>query len=279
VIWRPVSACGDHCLRGERVVPAGPVRRAARVCGLAGVTVAAGLVLPLLPRAWRGPAMRLTARATLGALGVRWRLRGRLPRRHALVVANHVSWLDIVVLLAAGQQRVVAKAEVRDWPVVGRIAASVGAVFLDRARPRTLPVAAGQVRAALAGGAAVAVFPEGTTSCGEGAGGFRPAFFQAAIDAQAPVVPVTLRFVASGEPTAQPAFVGTDTLMDSLRRVLGMRGLSVTVVVGTAIHPGPAASRRTLARIAETAVGCPPVVLAPVVPFPAAAAERVVRAA
>ena len=131
MIWRPVSACGDHCLRGERVVPAGPVRRAARVCGLAGVTVAAGLVLPLLPRAWRGPAMRLTARATLGALGVRWRLRGRLPRRHALVVANHVSWLDIVVLLAAGQQRVVAKAEVRDWPVVGRIAASVGAVFLD----------------------------------------------------------------------------------------------------------------------------------------------------
>src|SRR5438046_4776135 len=123
--------------------------------------------------------------------------------------------------------------------MVGRIAASVGAVFLDRSRPRTLPAAVAQARAALAGGAVVAVFPEGTTSCGEGAGGFRTAFFQAAIDAATPVVPVTLRFVAAGEPTAQPAFVGTDTLLDSLRRVLGMRGLTVTVRVGAAIHPGP----------------------------------------
>ena len=90
---------------------------------------------------------------------------------------------------------------------------------------------------------------------------------------------MTLRFVAAGEPTAQPAFVGAETLLGSMRRVLGMRGLTVVVQVGTAIHPGPAASRRTLARIAETAVGCPPVVLAPVVPFPAAAVERVVRAA
>src|SRR5207247_5085729 len=96
--------------------------------------------------------------------------------------------------------------------------------------------------------------PGGTTSCGEGAGGFRPAFFQAAIDAHTPVVPVTLRFVAAGEPTAQPAFVGAETLLGSMRRVLGMRGLTVVVQVGTAIHPGPAASRRTLARIAEEAV-------------------------
>jgi 1-acyl-sn-glycerol-3-phosphate acyltransferase len=268
VIWRPVSACGPHCLSGEQVRPAGPVRRAARVCGLAGVVVSAGLVLPVLPAAWRGPGVRVAARATLRALGVGWQVRCRLPRRRALVVANHVSWLDIVVLLAAGRCRLVAKAEIRGWPVVGRIAASVGAVFLDRSRPRTLPAAVAQARAALAGGAVVAVFPEGTTSCGEGAGGFRPAFFQAAIDAATPVVPVSLRFVAAGGPTAQPAFVGTDTLLDSLRRVLGMRGLVVTVRVGTAIHPGPAASRRTLARIAEAVVDGPRRVLAPVVPLP-----------
>jgi len=131
-------------------------------------------------------------------------------------------------------------------------------VFLDRCRPRALPGAVAEVRAALAAGAVVAVFPEGTTSCGEGAGGFRPAFFQAAVDAHVPVVPVTLRFVAAGEPTAQPAFVGTDTLLDSVRRVLRMRGLTVAVRVGTAIHPGPAASRRTLARVAESMVALQP---------------------
>jgi 1-acyl-sn-glycerol-3-phosphate acyltransferase len=250
-MWRPVSACGPHCLSGEEVRPAGPVLRALRLGALGAIVAAAALVLPLAPRAWRGGALRWCARAILAALGVHWRLRGRLPRRPALVVANHVSWLDVVVLLAAGQSRLVAKAEVRDWPLVGRIATSVGAVFLDRSRPRTLPGAVAEVRAALAAGAVVAVFPEGTTSCGEGAGGFRPAFFQAAIDAHTPVVPVTLRFVAAGEPTAQPAFVGTETLLESVRRVLAMRGLSVVVQVGTAIHPGPAASRRTLARIAE----------------------------
>jgi 1-acyl-sn-glycerol-3-phosphate acyltransferase len=308
-MWVPTSGCGAHCLRGDEVSVAGPVRRAARIAGLAGV-VAMSPALLLVPRAGRERVLRGLARATLRALGVRWSARGRLPRRHALVVANHISWLDIVVLLASGRCRPVAKEEVRDWPLVGRIAASVGAVFLDRTRPRTLPGTVGEVRDALAAGAVVAVFPEGTTSCGEGVGGFRPAFFQAAVDAGAPVVPVTLRFQAGGSPTAQPAFIGEESLLASLRRVLAMRGLQVGVRVGTAIHPGPAASRRTLARIAGAAVGClpppvaaspavpawpaapvwpavpawpaaPPAVvpLAPVVPFPAAAPERVDRAA
>jgi 1-acyl-sn-glycerol-3-phosphate acyltransferase len=111
------------------------------------------------------------------------------------------------------------------------------------------------VRTALASGHVVAVFPEGTTSCGEGAGGFRPAFFQAAVDSRACVVPLTLTFRAGGEPTTQPAFIGADTLVESMRRVVALRGLTIGLCVGTAIHPGPAASRRTLARIAAKAVG------------------------
>jgi hypothetical protein len=177
--------------------------------------------------------------------------------------------------------RLVAKAEVRRWPLVGPAAAAVGAVFVDRSRPRTLSVTVTQVRDALAAGAVVAVFPEGTTSCGEGAGGFRPAFVQAAVDAAVPVVPLALRFEAAGEPTAQPAFIGADTVLDSARRVLAMRGLRVRACVGTAIHPGPAATRGSLAGIAALAVGVvptrpAPVPLAPVVPFPSAvpAVER-----
>ena len=216
---------------------------------------------------------RFRLRAALRGLGVRWRLRGRLPARHALVVANHVSWLDTVVLLAAGVPRLVAKSEVRHWPLIGRISAQQGGVFLDRSRPRALPVAVREVRDILAGGGVVAVFAEGTTSCGEGAGGFRPAFFQAAIDAPAPVVPVTLRFQAGGVPTTRAAFVGAETLLVSLRRVLATRGLVIRVAVGTAIHAGPAASRRTIARIASVAAGCQPAApfapLAPVLALPA----------
>src|SRR5207248_11634642 len=110
------------------------------------------------------------------------------------------------------------------------------------------------VGGALAGGAVVAVFLEGTTSCGEGVGSFRPACFQAAVASGACGVPLTLTFTADGEPTTQPAFIGDDTLTASLNRVLALRGLTVGLSFGTAIHPAAAASRRTLAWIAGEAV-------------------------
>jgi 1-acyl-sn-glycerol-3-phosphate acyltransferase len=279
MMWAPDSGCGPHCLRGEDGSPVGPVRRAARLAGLFAVLLAGAATLAL-PRRWRGWARRGCARAALRVLGVRWSVKGRLPARGALVVANHISWLDTVVLMAAGVPRLVAKSEVRHWPLVGRISAEQGGVFLDRSRPHALPVAVGQVRDILAGGGVIAVFPEGTTSCGEGAGGFRPAFFQAAIDAHAAVVPLTLRFLAGDAPTARAAFVGPETLVESLRRVLAMRGLVIRVTVGTAIHAGPAASRRTIARIAAIAAGCQPAArLAPVVPLPAFVPAPLERAA
>jgi 1-acyl-sn-glycerol-3-phosphate acyltransferase len=257
-VWTPVSSCGAHCLRDSATPAAGPLLRAGRLTVLVLVLAYAALLtplLPLLPRRWRAVVVRGCARNTLRALGIRWRVRGRLPVQRALVVANHVSWLDIVVILAAGGGRIVAKSEVRAWPVVGRIAGYTGAFFLDRARPRALPSTVDSVRAALAAGDVVAVFPEGTTSCGEGAGAFRPAFFQAAVDSGACVVPMTLRFTVAGEPTTQPAFIGADTLADSMNRVLALRGLTVGLHVGTAIYPGPFASRRILAKIAGRAVG------------------------
>jgi 1-acyl-sn-glycerol-3-phosphate acyltransferase len=285
-LWLPRSACGPDCLRGEESLVAGRLRRVARLVGVLGVVLGALAlvpVLPLLPARARDRVVRAYARGVLRTLGIRCAIRGRLPERRALVVANHVSWLDIVVILATGRSRLVAKSEVRDWPVVGRIATYIGAIFLDRARPTRLPGAVAAARAALAAGDVVVVFPEGTTSCGEGAGPFRPAFFQAAIDTGAPVVPMTLRFRAGGEPTAQPAFIGADTLLDSLGRVLAMRGLSVRLTVGSAIHLGPAASRRTVARVAGNAVGCAPRLpvrpLAPAIPFLAAASADLPRAA
>ena len=258
-VWLPRSACGPDCLRDAGAASAGPLRRAARLTAL--ICVLLGMValipfLPLVPGRRREPLVRGCARGVLLALGVSRAVRGRLPARRALVVANHVSWLDIVVIIAAGGSRLVAKTEVGAWPVIGRIAAGTRAIFLDRSRPTRLPAAVEEVRAALAGGDVVAVFPEGTTSCGQGAGGFRPAFFQAAIDSGAVVVPLTLRFRADGEPTARPAFIGDETLIASLRRVLALRHLSVTLSVGSAIHPAPTATRRGVALIAGTAVGC-----------------------
>jgi 1-acyl-sn-glycerol-3-phosphate acyltransferase len=258
-LWLPESGCDADCLRDDEAPTVGAVRRAGRLTGLVGVLLGAAVLVPVLavltPRRRAGIA-RNCARAALRVLGVDRAWRGTRPVGRALLVANHVSWLDILVLMAEGRPpRLVAKSEVRGWPVVGRIARYTGSIFVDRSRPSTLPATVAGARAALARGETVAVFPEGTTSCGAGTGGFRPAFFQAAIDTGAAVVPLTLRYRAAGVPTPAPAFIGDDTLLASLRRVLAVRGLSVQVSAGAAIHPAPTASRRTLAGVAGRAVG------------------------
>jgi len=252
--WLPRTGCGAHCV----TVPArvSRLRRAGRLAALAAVVASGGLVLPLLPVRHRSAGLRGFARAALRALGVRVTVRGQLPARRALVVANHVSWLDILVLLAAGGCRLVAKAEVRGWPVIGKVAASTGTVFIDRVRPRTLPATVAAVRDALASGAVVAVFPEGTTSCGQLIGPFRPALFQAALAAGVPVVPARLRFTVgpAGQPATLAAFIGEESLVSSVRRVLAAQRLRVDVLAGAAIHADAGADRRVLARLAAYAV-------------------------
>ncbi|MCW3814832.1 1-acyl-sn-glycerol-3-phosphate acyltransferase [Micromonospora sp. DR5-3] len=265
-LWRPTSGCGSWCLPAATGTTVSRPRRLARLLGvlgmlLAGVGLAA--LLPVLPARHRGAALRGWARGTLRALGVRLVVRGRTPRRPALLVANHVSWLDILAVLAVAPARMLAKREVRDWPVVGPLAAAAGTVFVDRARPRDLPGTVARVAAALRAGHPVAVFPEGTTWCGEVAdcrprGGFRPAMFQAAVDAGAPVVPLRLSYRYAGDPTTLAAFLGEETLWDSVRRVLAARDLTVSVVVAAALHPAADADRRMLARAAESVVHLTP---------------------
>ncbi len=264
-LWRPTSGCSPGCLPLPGQSPAVPVPqqlgRAAALVGMLGLGIGLAALLPLLPTRERYAGTRAWARATARACGVRLEVRGHLPRRRALLVANHVSWWDILAVLAVAPARMVAKHEVGRWPLVGLLARAAGTFFVDRSRPRTLPVTVGRVAAALRAGRSVAVFPEGTTWCGEGAAcrppaGFRPAMFQAAIDAGAPVVPLRIgyRCGPAGEPTTAPAFVGDETLLNSVRRVLAVRELRVTVEIAAPLHPARAADRRTLARVAESAV-------------------------
>ncbi|MEH0983478.1 lysophospholipid acyltransferase family protein [Micromonospora sp. CPCC 205556] len=264
-LWRPTSGCGPACLPAR--APAVPVaRRLARLAGVLGMLLAgAGLAAPLalLPAAERAAVVRAWARGTARALGVRLEVHGRPPRRRALLVANHVSWLDVLAILAVAPARLLAKREVRAWPLVGLLARAGGAFFVDRSRPRDLPVTVARLAGALRAGHPVAVFPEGTTWCGTAAPaacrpgrGFRPAVFQAAIDAGAPVVPLRLEYrsAVTGEVTTAAAFLGEENLWQSVRRVLAGRDLVLAVRVTAALHPARDADRRLLARAAEAAV-------------------------
>ncbi|MEU3788419.1 lysophospholipid acyltransferase family protein [Streptomyces fructofermentans] len=222
--------------------------------------VAAGVALtPAAARLPAGRRDRLTrawCRAVVRSAGVRVRITGTAPPTGGLLlVANHVSWLDIPLLAAVRPGRMLAKAEIRGWPVAGALTARGGALFIERDRLRTLPGTVGRIADTLRGGAAVVAFPEGSTWCGRARGRFRGAVFQAALDAGAPVQPVLLRYRQDGgAETTVTAFVGSDPLLASVWRVVTARNLVAEVVVRPVLAPGTAPDRRSLARAAEAAV-------------------------
>ncbi|MEW2167373.1 lysophospholipid acyltransferase family protein [Streptomyces sp. NPDC007084] len=241
----------------ESVRPwAGVPRSAARLAGLLLVVLAGVLLTPFAGRLRadrRDRWVRRWCRVVVRAAGVRTRITGGAPPTGGLLmVANHVSWLDIPLLAAVRPARMLAKSEVRGWPVAGGIAARGGTLFIDRDRLRALPGTVERIAAALRAGAAVVAFPEGSTWCGRAQGRYRRAVFQAALDAGTPVQPVRVRYrSAEGTPSTAPAFVGEDPLLTSLWRVVSARGLVAEVDVRPPLTPDAHPDRRSLAGAAQ----------------------------
>ncbi|WP_412542088.1 lysophospholipid acyltransferase family protein [Longispora sp. K20-0274] len=232
--WLPLSPCAVACLPAEDTQPrAGRVRQLGRWLGVFALVLAAAFHPPALRRVPRILGVRVVSRGTLGA--------------GELIVPNHISWLDVLVLLSHTGAAPLSKHEVAGWPVLGRVARSFGTVFVDRTRPRALPDTVATLTWVLRAGRSVLVFPEGTTWCGAGVGPFRRAAFQAAIDSGARIRPVSLRYS-----TRSASFIGEDTLWASLSRVIALRELTIEVTALPAIEPDR--SRRRLALAAERAV-------------------------
>lgn len=233
--WLPESPCGRQCLPRSGTLPSvGAVRRTRRLLVVA-VLLCCGVPLccvsPLLPAGLRHRAARYWFGSVLAGFGAELRVRGdtSFPAGGAgtLVVANHVSWLDVLALQAVRPMRMLAKSELRSWPLLGTFAVRSGTLFIERGRLRRLPAAVGEIARALGTGSVVGAFPEGTTWCGRASGQYRPAVFQAALDANAQVRPAVLRYRIGGETTTAAAFVGDDTLLRSVGNVVGARGLVV----------------------------------------------------
>ncbi|MFD7712514.1 lysophospholipid acyltransferase family protein [Streptomyces sp. NPDC059785] len=255
--WLPSAPCTPPVCVGAARAAAVAVPRAVLRLTAVALLVLAGIALS--PWRARIPAVliRRWCRATVRAAGVRVRITGAgAPSGGLLLVANHISWLDIPLLAAVRPARMLAKTEVGQWPVAGGIAARAGVVFIDRDRLRALPDTVARIAHALREGAAVAAFPEGSTWCGRAQGTYRRAVFQAALDAAVPVQPVRIRYTgADGTASTAPAFVGDDTLLASLWRVATARGLVAEVDVRPVIAAGSRPDRRSLAAAAQ---GRPP---------------------
>jgi 1-acyl-sn-glycerol-3-phosphate acyltransferase len=138
-----------------------------------------------------------------------------------LVVLNHISWLDILVMLAAQPVCFVSKSEVKHWPVIGWLATNAGTLYIERTSRRDAMRVVHQVAENLYGGRIIAVFPEGTTSDGTAVLPFHGNLLQAAISARSPVQPVALQFLEqNGQRSASPLYIDDDTLLSSVWRML-----------------------------------------------------------
>ena len=217
-----------------------------------GVTVAA-LAFPLFEPAQRDRFIMAWARRLLRVLGVRAQLAPApsLPGG-ALLVCNHVSWLDIYLIYAAQRVHFVSKAEVRTWPVAGWLAHKTGTLFIERGRRADTARINTEMRELMQDGAWVAVFPEGTTSDGRGLRRFMPSLLQPAVQLNCPVVPAALRYrTLAGEYTAAPAYIDNISMWQSLKQIVSAPGLLAELHFGEPILPN--GHRRELAAQAEAA--------------------------
>ena len=183
-------------------------------------------------QAW---SMELLARA-----GVSLRIIGTPPvTGPVMLVANHLSWLDIPVMHAARHCRFISKSDVQAWPLIGTLATAAGTLYIERSSRRDALRMVRSMQEALERGEVLAVFPEGTTGDGRAMLPFHANLIQAAVAAQSPVQPVGLRFAdrATGATSFAPSYIGDETLVGSIWRTLCAPPIEAVVQYGPAELP------------------------------------------
>jgi 1-acyl-sn-glycerol-3-phosphate acyltransferase len=176
------------------------------------------------------------------------------PATQSMLVANHISWLDIFVIHAQRPVRFVSRAEVKGWPVIGTLSSVTGTLFIERVKRKDAHRINAMLVEALAAGDWIGVFPEGVTTDGDVVRHFHANLLQAAIDRGIPLQPLALRYLqADGKRSTAAPYVGEQSLAESLLLILEQ--VSITAEVRF-LGPLPTQnrSRRELARVAETAI-------------------------
>ncbi|HEY8607312.1 MAG TPA: lysophospholipid acyltransferase family protein [Noviherbaspirillum sp.] len=216
------------------------------------------LLFPLNDRAGRDAHVRRWSARLLALCGVTVRIehaQGAQPAGRALIVSNHVSWLDIFVINSLHPCRFVAKSDIRGWPLIGWLCARVGTIFIARGRLRDVRRIYQGLVESLKRGEHVAFFPEGTTAAQGTLLPFHANLFEAAIEAQVPVQPYALRYLdTAGRLHPAANFIGDMGFVDSVRMVLASGGMQARLCVLPAIALPGEPHRRDLADAARQAI-------------------------
>lgn len=186
-----------------------------------------------------------TAKALLGVFDARVSLRGVAPES-GLILSNHLSYLDIVVLEAMAPTVFVSKSDVRSWPVFGWFAKRMGTVFAERERRSSTGRSVSEIRAALDQGQRVVLFPEGTSTAGDRLAPFRSSLLEPAVGRSVTAAAIAYRLEpGDGDPALFVCYWRDMTLVPHLWSLLGRRRVHVDIAFEP--HDGQSTDRKTLA--------------------------------
>jgi 1-acyl-sn-glycerol-3-phosphate acyltransferase len=185
--------------------------------------------------AWRTGVFRCWSRASLWLIGVKLETQGPPPQPPFFLVSNHLSYLDILVIASQARCVFVAKADVAGWPIFGTLCRAADTMFIDRGNKRDIPRVIEQIRGVLSGGRGVVVFPEGSSTKGEGVQRFKPSLLESAASARLPVAYATISYRTPAHATPAHLSVcwwGEMTFGSHLLDMLGLPEIRATLSFG-----------------------------------------------
>ena len=217
----------------------------------------AGVIFPRVSNARRAYFVQWWAQKTLRILNVILSIHGARPdaaARNLMIAANHISWLDIYVINAAHPARFVAKAEIRDWPIVGWLCEKAGTIFIRRTHRRDTARINDEMHMVLATGDTIGLFPEGTTTAGDRLLKFHSSLLEPAVVNNATLAPAALRYSTSdGERCLAVAYINDLSFSESLQLIIRQKSTIAELTFAPAIS-ALGCSRRELALKAESAI-------------------------
>ncbi len=215
------------------------------------------LFLQRMPEDQREQRIRDWSAEFLRILNIRVTVHGPAPNeasKQVLFVANHISWIDIWAIKQMHPINFVAKSEVRSWPVIGWLAEKVDTLFIERTKRHDTGRTANEMEKGLRAGKCLCLFPEGTTTDGSELKPFKTGLLQSAINAEAIVWPVAIRYPNPDDSiNTAIAYAGDTTLLQSMRAVLRQREIRVELHFAPPIPAGDQ-ERRHLSHQARHAI-------------------------
>jgi 1-acyl-sn-glycerol-3-phosphate acyltransferase len=236
----------------------GRLRATTRAIALLGASLVAGALLVPLARSGRArrAVQRGWARSAAHIVGMRVRVEGPLPPAGSLLVANHLSYLDVVTLWCAASGTCIAKSEVAGWPLVGALGRLAGTLFIDRRRRSDVARVIPAVERALRAGDRVILFAEATSTRGDRVLPFKSSLFEAAVRSARPVACASLHYATPAGATPADLAIcwwGDMTFLDHVWALLQLPYFEARVRFAPA--PLAGADRKALARRAHAVVG------------------------